>query len=113
MVDDSGPRPKVLPAQSGKPSWMLGLLFLVVAGLPGYGIFQWFFCRIEVPAFHIVVLTAKTGEDLTSGQVLAKAGQKGIQFEHLKAGRHFRNPLFWDWEVHEYIGPRKGDAAQI
>ena len=73
---------------------------LAVFALPGWLFFQWAFCRIEVPAGHLAVLVAKTGEDLGEGEVIAtRAGQKGIQLETLKPGRHFKNPLFWDWRV--------------
>ena len=87
---------------------------LVIALLPIYGIFQWFFCRIEVPQGRIAVLIAKTGENLPSGQILArKPGQKGIQLEVLKTGRHFRNPFFWDWEIHPLVDIEKGEVGVL
>ena len=63
------------------------------------GIFQWFFCRIEVEPNRLAVLIAKTGDNLPSGQIVATdPGQKGIQLDVLSEGRHFRNPFFWDWK---------------
>jgi uncharacterized membrane protein YqiK len=65
-----------------------------------YGIWQWFFCRIEVEPGKIAILIAKTGDNLESGQIVAlEPGQKGIQLDVLREGRHFRNPLFWDWKM--------------
>ena len=84
--------------EAGKSRIGLVILGLLVA-VAFYGIFQWFFCRIEVDSDEICILIAKTGENLPSGEIIAtKEGQKGIQLQHLMPGRHFRNPLFWDWE---------------
>lgn len=46
-----------------------------------------------VPPGYVLVVVAKTGEDLPPGQLLAKAGQKGIQEEVLGEGRHFVMPV--------------------
>ena len=37
---------------------------LAVALLVAYGVFTWFFCRIEVPQGRVAVLIAKTGENM-------------------------------------------------
>ena len=96
---DSAPTENPFPGPKKKPIWLALVVVLLVLGLPAYGIFYWFFCRIEVPPGHVCVLIAKTGDDPPSGEILAtQPGQKGIQLEVLKPGRHFRNPLFWDWE---------------
>lgn len=85
---------------AGGGRWGALLVALVVLGLPGYGIFQWFFCRLEVPPGHLAVKIAKTGEDLTGGEIIAtRPGQKGIQLDTLKTGRQWLNPLFWESEV--------------
>lgn len=86
-------------ADRGSP-WLLVASVLAILGLPGYGIFQWFFCRVEVPPGHLAVKIAKTGEDLGGGEIIAtRPEQKGIQFDTLKPGRYFLNPLFWETEV--------------
>lgn len=88
------------PEGGGGPPWGAIAAALVVLGLPAYGIFQWFFCRLEVPPGHLAVLVAKTGDDLTGGDIIAtQPGQKGVQLETLKPGRHFLNPLLWDSEI--------------
>jgi regulator of protease activity HflC (stomatin/prohibitin superfamily) len=75
------------------------LLLLVATLIPLYGIWLWFFCRIEVDSGQAAVLIAKTGSNLPSGQIVATdPGQKGIQLVPLPEGRYFRNPFFWDWK---------------
>lgn len=86
-------------ATAPRPSWAPLVVALLMLGLPGYAIFTWYFCRIEVEPGHVAVLIAKTGDDLGPGEIVAtKPGQKGIQLETLKPGRHFLNPLFWESE---------------
>jgi regulator of protease activity HflC (stomatin/prohibitin superfamily) len=98
-----------LPPQSGWltrwPKSKLGALFLLVAMLvPLYGIWLWFFCRIEVDSGKAAVLIAKTGTNLPSGQIVATVpGQKGIQLALLPEGRYFRNPFFWDWKYVDVV----------
>ena len=84
----------------GGTPWAAIGVALVVLGLPGYAVWSWFFCRVEVPPGHLAVLIAKTGDDLTGGDIIAtKPGQKGVQLETLKPGRHFLNPLLWEADI--------------
>jgi hypothetical protein len=59
----------------------------------------WFFCRFYVAPDEMAIVTAKTGAPLPPGQLLAEPGQKGIQAAPLAEGRHFRNPILYDWEI--------------
>ncbi len=70
----------------------LGLTALLLAVWWG-----WF--RFYVPPGYMAVLTAKEGSPLPPGQILAGPGQQGIQEQVLGEGRHFRNPLFYEWEI--------------
>jgi regulator of protease activity HflC (stomatin/prohibitin superfamily) len=98
----------------GGGRWGLLVVALIVLGLPAYGIFTWFFCRLEVPPGHLAVRIAKTGDDLTGGEIIAtQEGQKGIQLETLKPGRHFLNPLFWDTEVMPIIDVPPGKVGVL
>lgn len=97
-----------------KPAWLPALVALVILVVPAYGIFTWVFCRIEVPPEHVAILIAKTGDDLPSGEVVAtKPGQKGIQLDVLLPGRHFRNPLFWDWKFEPYVDIKTGKVGAL
>ncbi|HVY60092.1 MAG TPA: SPFH domain-containing protein [Planctomycetota bacterium] len=104
--DEGAPPPASPPsapaASGGAPkrggAGAVGIVIaLIVCALPAYWLFEWFLCRIEVGQGRIAILVAKTGKDLPSGQIIAGVGEKGIQLEPLGEGRHFRNPLFWDW----------------
>ena len=59
----------------------------------------WGFCRFYVGPNQMALITAKNGDPLEPGQILARKGQKGIQEEPLGEGRHFLNPIFYDREV--------------
>ena len=63
---DSPPNLKVHERErpEPKPLWIGALVLLLVVGGPGYGIFNWFFCRIEPGAGEIAVLIRKTGNNL-------------------------------------------------
>ena len=68
----------------------------------GYVAYNW--CRIDVPAKHIAVLTKKTGADLDNDQEVSSGPEtKGLQLEVLNEGRYFRNPYYWDWAVYPMI----------
>ena len=70
----------------------LGLAIFVVG-------FVWCCCRVYVPAGMMAIVTAKTGDPLPAGAILAEAGQKGVQREPLAEGRHFLNPVNNDWRI--------------
>ena len=60
----------------------------------------WFSFRISVPAGKCAVLIRKMGSPLPEGQLVAtEPGQKGIEFEVLGPGRHFRDPYRYEWEL--------------
>lgn len=75
---------------------MAGLVAIVVVC---WVIWVWFFCRFYVPFNYMAVITSKIGRPLPSGQILAQKGQKGIQEDVLGEGRHFLNPVLYDWEI--------------
>ncbi len=78
-------------------------LFLIVFGIALFIALQawwWFFCRIEIDPGYLGVLISKTGYNLPSGQIIATdSSYKGIQLNVLAEGRHFYNPIFYDWET--------------
>ncbi len=61
--------------------------------------FIWGFCRFYVGPNKMAIISAKVGDPLEPGQILAREGQKGILEEPLGEGRHFRFPLFYEWEI--------------
>ncbi len=75
----------------------LGGCFVVLAGA---GVLVWTTCRVYVPYDRCAVLIRKMGDVLPQGQrVATEPGYRGIQVEVLGPGRHFYNPIVWDWEL--------------
>lgn len=59
----------------------------------------WGFCRFYVAPNEMAIITAKSGDPLEPGQILAREGQKGIWEEPLGEGRHFKNPIFYERQI--------------
>jgi regulator of protease activity HflC (stomatin/prohibitin superfamily) len=74
---------------------------------------QWVFCRFYVGPNEMAVITSKNGDPLEPGQILAREGQKGIWEETLGEGRHFLNPVFYEWEINDVILVQPGKAAVV
>lgn len=60
---------------------------------------EWGFCRFYVSPDEMAVITAKSGDALLPGQILAKENQMGIQENVLGEGRHFLNPYSYDRQI--------------
>lgn len=79
--------------------FIVSVLLLIAAGWIAY---NW--CRIDVPAKHIAVLTKKTGKDLENDQEVAPDDTyKGLQPNVLTEGRYFKNPYNYDWAVYPMV----------
>jgi len=76
---------------------MLVVLVVVIGG--AWLLWQWGFCRFYVGPDQMAVITAKTGDALPPGQILAQDGQRGIREDVLGEGRHFRNPWLYEREI--------------
>ena len=85
------------------------LLVLSVAVLG----FVWFGCRVYVPAGMMAIVTAKTGDPLPPGAILAEPGQKGVQREPLAEGRHFLNPINNDWRFEKLVTIPAGSVGVV
>lgn len=80
------------------------IVILAVGIFIGLQVWWWVFCRIEIEPGKIGVLIAKIGKDLPSGDIIASDSRyKGIQLDVLSEGRHFYNPIFWDWELFSVV----------
>ncbi|MGB3213126.1 MAG: SPFH domain-containing protein [Desulforhopalus sp.] len=88
---------------------LAGILILVIAEC----VWLWGFCRFYVGPNEMAIVTAKNGDPLEPGQILARDGQKGIQAETLGEGRHFLNPVFYEWEIVDIILVRPGKVAVV
>ena len=110
ITDGSFPPPPPLPRRGGAGPVVarilgLGVGVLLVLGLIFAGSFwYWFFWRIEPGPGEIVILIKKSGKDLAPDEIIAPTpSHKGIQLNVLSEGRHFRNPLLWDWERRKIV----------
>jgi len=74
-------------------------------------IYVWGFCRIYVAPGEMAVIIAKTGKALPAGQILAGPGQKGIRAEVLGEGRHFRDPILYQREIHKVVAIPPGKVG--
>ncbi|MDA0991930.1 MAG: SPFH domain-containing protein [Verrucomicrobia bacterium] len=81
--------------------------------LLGYLVWVWGFCRFYVEPGYMAIVTAKTGKALEPNQILAKAGQKGIQEDVLGEGRHFLDPIFYEREIRPLITIPPGKVGMV
>ncbi|MDI6774759.1 MAG: SPFH domain-containing protein [Verrucomicrobiota bacterium] len=72
------------------------VFFLVLMLALAWLVWEWGFCRFYVPPDHMAIITAKSGDQLPAGQILAKRGQKGVWEDVLGEGRHFLNPILYN-----------------
>jgi len=89
------------------------IIKLAVVVMIAYGAWLWGFCRFYVGPNQMAIVTAKNGEALEPGQILARPGQKGIQEETLGEGRHFLNPIFYDVEIMRSVLVPPGKVAMV
>ena len=85
-----------------KPRFWIWILSALVAVVVLQQIWHWEVERVDVPAGKFLVRIHRWGRDLPENDVVAPdASYKGVMFDVLAEGRHFLNPLFWSYEVHE------------
>lgn len=79
---------------------VLIIVGIALLGTGVSGMVAWTTCRIYVPAGMCAVLIKKTGEPLPGNESVAtEPQQRGIQVEVLGPGRHFRDPLRYEWKL--------------
>ena len=61
-----------------------------------WGAWEWGFCRFYVGPDEMAVVTAKNGDPLEPGQILAGPRQRGVREAVLTEGRHFLNPVMYE-----------------
>ena len=95
-----------------KKYFMMAAAAAVAIGLPWF-VWQWGFCRFYVGPDQMAVITAKTGDELPPGQILAQKGQRGIQEDVLGEGRHFLNPWFYEREIRPVVSIAPGKVGIV
>ena len=75
------------------------IVVLVLVAALGWFIWEWGFCRFYVQPDQMAIIVAKQGKPLDPGQILARDDQMGVREAVLAEGRHFLNPVFFEWKV--------------
>lgn len=87
-------------------------LFMIAAALVWF-IWTWGFCRVYVEPDQMAIITAKVGEELPTGQILANNKQQGIRADVLGEGRYFLNPILYDVEKRRVIEIKPGQVGIV
>ncbi len=77
------------------------------------GFWVWVVENTDVPANKMVVLIAKTGKEMPSGQIIAEPGQKGVLLEPLGPGRHFINPFLYERQIKDQLVIKGGEIGVV
>ncbi len=86
----------------------------IIALVLGYQVWLWEVERVEVPPGKFLVLIHRWGQNLAEGEIVAPDDfYKGVMFEPLGEGRHFINPIFWSFEVHEMVRVPVGKCLML
>ncbi|OGV42684.1 MAG: hypothetical protein A2X46_05300 [Lentisphaerae bacterium GWF2_57_35] len=87
------------------------VLVLLLGGV--WVVWQWGFCRFYVGPDEMAIITAKAGDSLPPGQILASKGQKGVQEDVLAEGRHFLNPFLYEHQIMPAIKITAGKVGVV
>jgi hypothetical protein len=77
------------------------------------GFWVWVVENTEVPPDKMLILIAKTGQQMPPGQIIASPGQKGVLLEPRGPGRHFINPFLYERQVKDQIVVRGGEVGVV
>jgi len=83
-------------------------LLLHLSGLLGLG-----GRNTVVPSDKMLILIAKTGKEMPTGQMIAEPGQKGVLLEPLGPGRHFVNPFLYERDLRDQIVINGGEIGVV
>jgi regulator of protease activity HflC (stomatin/prohibitin superfamily) len=87
-----------------QPRFFLTLGVAVVGLLTLQQIWQWEVERIEVPSGKFLIRIGRWGKDLGPDEIIAPdESYKGVMLQPWGEGRHFLNPFFWTYEVHDLV----------
>jgi len=90
------------------------LAIAVVALILAWQFWHWEIDRVEVPANKYLVRVHRWGKDLPPGEIVAPdESSKGVMLEVSQEGRHFLNPLIWDYEIHDIVNVPPGKCLVL
>ncbi|HEX7449868.1 MAG TPA: SPFH domain-containing protein [Pirellulales bacterium] len=97
-----------------QPRFWIRAFALLIALVVVQQIWQWEVERVEVPPGEFLVRIHKWGKDLPEGEIIAPdESYKGVMFEVWPEGRHFLNPLFWDYDVGKMVDVPPGECLVL
>ena len=87
-----------------QPRFFVTLGVAIVGLLILQQIWQWEVERIEVPSGKFLIRISRWGKDLGPDEIIAPdESYKGVMLQPWGEGRHFLNPFFWTYEVHDMV----------
>ena len=88
--------------------WVL-LTVTMLALLVVQQFYHWEVERIEVPPGKYLVRVHRWGKNLPEDEMVAPDDSyKGVMLEVSQEGRHFLNPIFWGYEIHDLVNVPTG-----
>ena len=97
-----------------KPRTWVVVGVLAGACLLGQQFWHWEIARVDVPTDKYIVLVHRWGKDLPEDEIVAPDDSyKGVMLEVKQEGRHFVNPLFWGYEIHDIIKVPTGKCLVV
>jgi regulator of protease activity HflC (stomatin/prohibitin superfamily) len=97
-----------------KPGTLLIALGVAAVLFLLYQVWVWEVERVEVDSGKFLVRTHRWGKNLDEGQIIAPDDSyKGVQLAVLTEGRHFINPIFWRYEIHDMTYVRPGECLVL
>ena len=97
-----------------QPRFLLTLGIAIVALLILQQIWHWEVDRIEVPSGKYLIRISRWGKDLGPDEIIAPdESYKGVMLEPLSEGRHFLNPIFWNYEILDMVQVPVGECLVL
>ena len=92
--------------------WWFRLAVALVALLVFQQFWHWEVERIEVPPGRFLVRIHRWGKNLAEDEIIAPDDSyKGVMLDVLPEGRHFLNPIFWSYEIHDMLSVPPGKCV--
>src|SRR5262249_44723008 len=97
-----------------KPRVWVTVGVVIVALLLLQQFWQWEVERVEVLPQKYLVRVHRWGKELPEGEIVAPDDSyKGVVLDVLPEGRHFLNPIFWGYEIHDIVQVPSGQCLVL
>ena len=97
-----------------QPRFLLILGVAIVGLLTVQQIWHWEVERIEVSSGEYLIRISRWGRDLGPDEIIApNESYKGVMLDAWGEGRHFLNPYFWTYEVHDLVQVPVGECLVL